>query len=424
MKEKLVIKNFGPIQSLDLELGKMTVLMGPSGSGKSTVLKVLSICRYFSYLVDFPKVQLFGKGKFSLEALRDWGLDGFENDESYIFYKNNHYSFEVRNVSYNVENEVDNPNGVSIFEPKLTSISKEFEKLLAEFERLKPKSGDNPTQRSVQLGDAQLGEFQSGQLIDNWTIPHSFLRGEVKSLMNYPFYIPTERGLQSIFSLGKSSIQNLSDALFNQLASLDQTSKGFKEEIGVEPLQITYKNINGIGYFREKDNSEFYPMTKAASGFKSATPIVLATKYYSSIEPRKRTFLIEEPEQNIFPETQKALVEYLSSAVKQFGHSMILTTHSPYILTALENLMYANKLGNVESGKFKNKVSEIVREEFWIDQQDVSVYYLGENGGIDLMQRDEVLINKEYIDSVSNVVNIVFDQLMDIELQHENGQKG
>lgn len=424
MKEKLVIKNFGPIKSIDLELGKMTVLIGPSGSGKSTVLKVLSICRYFSYLVNYPNLQLTYKSKFSREALRDWDLEGFENEESYIFYENVHYSFEVKNSSTLTEEKGKHPVIFSLFEPKLTAISFDFKRLLEEFELLKPKAGDNRTQRSVQLGDARSGEFRSGQLIDNWTIPHSFLRGEVKNLMNNPFYIPTERELQSIFSLGKSSIQNLSDALFNQLASLDQTSKGFKEEIRVEPLQIAYKNINGIGYFREEGNSEFYPMTKAASGFKSATPIVLATKYYSLIEPRKRTFLIEEPEQNIFPETQKALVEYLSSAIKEFGHSMVLTTHSPYVLTALENLMYANKLGKVDGGKFEDRVTDIVKEQFWIDEQDVSVYYLGENGGIDLMQRDEALINKEYIDSVSNVVNTVFDQLLDIELEYENGSEG
>ena len=56
------------------------------------------------------------------------------------------------------------------------------------------------------------------------------------------FYIPTERGLQSIFSLGKNSIQNLSDSLFVQFAKLDQISKSFIEkEIEIEPLNIYFK---------------------------------------------------------------------------------------------------------------------------------------------------------------------------------------
>ena len=57
MKEKLIIKNFGPIKSVDLDLGKITVLIGDQATGKSTVAKVLSICRYFSYIVDYNPLE-------------------------------------------------------------------------------------------------------------------------------------------------------------------------------------------------------------------------------------------------------------------------------------------------------------------------------------------------------------------------------
>ena len=52
MKESLVIKNFGPIKSVDLELGKMTILIGEQATGKSTIAKVLTVCRYWSHIVD------------------------------------------------------------------------------------------------------------------------------------------------------------------------------------------------------------------------------------------------------------------------------------------------------------------------------------------------------------------------------------
>ena len=51
-KERLVIMNFGPIKSVDLKLGKMTILIGEQATGKSTIAKVLSVCRYFSYIVN------------------------------------------------------------------------------------------------------------------------------------------------------------------------------------------------------------------------------------------------------------------------------------------------------------------------------------------------------------------------------------
>ncbi len=42
MKEKLIIKNFGPIESVELKLGRFNVLIGENSTGKSTVAKVLA----------------------------------------------------------------------------------------------------------------------------------------------------------------------------------------------------------------------------------------------------------------------------------------------------------------------------------------------------------------------------------------------
>ena len=69
MKERLVIKNFGPIREVDLELGKMTVLIGDQATGKTTIAKVLAMCRYFSYIVI--------KEATINQGLSEWGLTGF-----------------------------------------------------------------------------------------------------------------------------------------------------------------------------------------------------------------------------------------------------------------------------------------------------------------------------------------------------------
>lgn len=371
----------------------MSVLIGPSASGKSTILKVLAICRYFSYLVEGSDLSK-GKGLDSVStALDDWDIKGFANRKTQINYENDDYFVSFKVFDFDLFGET-----IGALIPNLSPKSDRFKSLIDGFYSLIPK---NKLDSALYWGG----------------IPHNFLTGHVKKVMDNPFYFPTERGLQSIFSLGKSSIHNLSDSLFNQFALLDKVSKGFKEEVEIEPLGISYFFDNGQGFFKHK--GVVHPFKQAASGFKSVTPIALAIKYYSTIVRRRRTFLVEEPEQNLFPETQKALIEYLSSTIKEFGHSMVLTTHSPYILTSLENLMYADRLGNTEEGKYNEEVNAIVDKKYWINQDDISVYYLGETA-IDLMDRKESLINKEYIDSVSKIVNNVFDQLLDIELKTEN----
>ena len=47
MTTRLIIKDFGPISSADVEIGKFTVVIGTQGTGKSSLAKLFSM---FSWL--------------------------------------------------------------------------------------------------------------------------------------------------------------------------------------------------------------------------------------------------------------------------------------------------------------------------------------------------------------------------------------
>ena len=81
--------------------------------------------------------------------------------------------------------------------------------------------------------------------------------------------------------------------------------------------------------------------------------------------------------------------------------------------------MYAEKLANESLGAFFGEVSEIIKPGYWINQKNVNSYFLEKGGAKDIMQRKEVLIDKDYIDSVSGIINDDFDRLLDIELKLE-----
>ena len=394
MKEKLTIKKFGPIKSAELEFGRFNVLIGENATGKSTIAKILAVCRYFSYIVDSYKLHLSNSTIQFIQGLSLHGLSEFLKDDTYIFYECQHYSF-LFEKSYHSVRYIDNDiikdiNPILAQSTKLIPISKEFINLLSELEKIKPSNNSDVA----------------------WTIPTSFYQNDVAAVLDNPFYLPTERGLQSIFSLGKSSIPNISDSLYNQFSNLDLIAKNFKSETLIEPLDITYKNEDGKGFIKKNSEDFFYSLSNGASGYKSTIPIVLIIKYYNQIRKKKKTFFIEEPELNLFPKAQNELMKFLVDNIINYKNSILITTHSPYILTSLNNMMYAFQVGKMNDEKIEN----ILDRKYWLNPNDVSVYIMLPNGECESIIDKEGLIKAEKIDEVSSILNKAFNAIMDVEL--------
>lgn len=142
------------------------------------------------------------------------------------------------------------------------------------------------------------------------------------------------------------------------------------------------------------------------------------SKVFKSLTvPQNTDFIVEEPEQNLFPSTQKSLVENLVSTCNENGHEhgFTLTTHSPYVLSALNNLIYAYQVGQ------KNDVSDIVPKQCWIAPSDVCAWMVMDNGTVeDIIDSELNHIMAEKIDSVSTCINETFDSLMKRDLYGEN----
>ena len=393
MSEKLIIRNFGPIKNVELDLKKFNVIIGDNATGKSTIAKVLAVCRYFSYIMESTLLESFFE-----QGLEAWGLSEFIQENSQISYECEHYSFKaIRKIE---KDNLENPNASLLefhyFSTELVALSPRFKNLLNELKQIKLNQG--------------VGKDYINQ---SWTIPTSFFQNDVASVLVNPLYIPTERGLQSVFSLGKSSIQNISDSLFNQFAKLDLISRNFKNETAIEPFDISYKNLDGRGYIRKHGDEKFYSLFNGASGYQSTIPIVLVLKYYDRIKNKIKTFLIEEPELNLFPKTQQELITYLVENMVTVGNVFLLTTHSPYILTSLNNLMYAYKVGKANKDEVENKIK--IPEKYWLNPQDICVYQLLTDGTCENIIDEELnQIKVEKIDEISEILSKQWHELADL----------
>ncbi len=128
-------------------------------------------------------------------------------------------------------------------------------------------------------------------------------------------------------------------------------------------------------------------------------------------------FIIEEPEAHIFPDSQKALVELFASM--QDKASFLLSTHSPYILTSLNNLIMAKDVEMKLKGDEAKlaALEKIVPSRARIAYEDVAVYHLDNGNATSMMNKDNRLIEADKLDSVSESLGADFDKLLDMKYE-------
>jgi hypothetical protein len=127
--------------------------------------------------------------------------------------------------------------------------------------------------------------------------------------------------------------------------------------------------------------------------------------------------IIEEPEQNLFPQTQVDLfndIVSLSSTGNQ--SSVFITTHSPYLLAAANILLFAGKLHGL--GVEQEKVIEITQTNAIIPQNEFTAYSVSEGTCTPLVDEQTGLIKENELDTASDYNAEVFDQLYQLYVQN------
>lgn len=374
MNEKLIIKNFGPIKNVELEFRKVNILIGEQGTGKSTVGKVLSVVKN---VLDRSDMQLWIKG----EAASKERMDEYFNDE----FKKNLDEYGITNY-LNWDTYIEFRDSVFhlIYENTRVDLQKN------------PQGNKDRDTRII----AYIPAFREAVMLLNKSI--FGLAGLKAPLPQYFFS-------------------------FGQYVSNAKNSKSLYDYSNV--LDIRYKNVNENDIIILKNGKEIN-IGEASSAVNSVVPLLLVFDY--AVESNYSTdhriynhlncpyIIIEEPELNCFPTTQKKLMEYFISKIKyettadfDYYCKLVITTHSPYILTSLNNVMYAYQVGQ----EHQREANEIIDKKYWINPDDVSAYMLLQDGTCeDIIDRQENLIKAEKIDGVSGFLNEQFDALLNIEL--------
>lgn len=406
---KIRIKNFGPIKEGCqesngwIDIKKVTVFIGNQGSGKSTVAKLISTFMWLEKALIRGDMKTPVSYQDFVELIEFHRLENYLQANTEIEYEGN--TFRLRLISNTNSNkkiiEAARLNEKSVKLPKIMYVPAE-RNFLSSIENINKVSDlivGSLKNYSVEFRNAQLANIgKSVELpINNSKIVYdpkdneNYLEFDGKRLKlshassGFHSFVPLHWITKYLIEFVKKSEKSLLELL-----STDQTVRRKNELKELNSLGLDEKTLRA----REKKINEKY-----------------VCKYFVNI--------VEEPEQNLFPTSQKQILySLLGFNNVKVENKLIMTTHSPYLLVYLTLCVEANRLNQkVNTDALKSKLSEIVPLASTVDGNDLVVYQLNEfNGKIAKLKNykglpsDENELNNGLADA-----NDEFSKLLDLE---------
>ncbi len=416
---KLTVKNFSIIKEAELEFGKITVLIGPQSSGKSLLCKL-------AYFLG-PILSEFAATSAASDQPWEQFVEHTRNQFRLRFpphaWRNSTYSIRYEDGLYGVSVNASEAIGENAIELSLTE----------DFRELYEKRNSSIPASTLQQGDENARS--TGMFFRRWNFLYALniLQGRTK--VENSAYVPAGRSffsnLNSVFEIFKN--ENLDPILREFATNLDWAStpagipvSALKHEIlsAIEMIQGGRFLLKDGGAMFEDDKGVQLPMGMVSSGTQELVPLFrifsklirdsIASSGSNGPERLREHFLIvEEPEAHIFPNTQNKLVRVFSQLSNEpyFSFSWVITTHSPYILTAFNNLIEAGQVARAKP-ELKGEVAKLIPEQYWIKEGDFKAYAI--EGGVlkSIVAEDTGLVSANYLDQVSETIGMEFDELL------------
>lgn len=440
---RLIINKLGPIEQCDLECSQFMTLTGFQASGKSTIAKAI----YYFRTIKDDIAKLANRQAFNMVPVSglETELDvvygtslrkGLENYLREKFLRTFGSSWGMSNemcieyfytdtcsvkVSLKEDTKFSSPNYIWI------TFSDDLLKFLREKDNYLTVTSLGVSEEDTKKLKTELCEiFDDGCSV---------------------VYIPAGRSMITLLSQQFGYIYATMDGV--QKRSLDYCTRDYLERIlRIKPefseglqgltaynmsktiippklvkqaLNLIEKILRGIYRYSNGEeqivleNGKYVKINFSSSGQQECVWILNLLFYYL-LQQTPILFIIEEPESHLFPESQKYITE-LIALVSNCKHSVVLTTHSPYVLGTLNNLLYAHTIPN----QYSKKANEIIPKSIWLNDKNFDSWFV-KNGTVENCMDAEVhMIQNEKIDEISKVINTEFDELLDLQDTDEEG---
>ncbi|VVO81293.1 hypothetical protein PS903_01787 [Pseudomonas fluorescens] len=409
---RLRVKHFGPIREGMknngwIEFKRVTVFVGNQGSGKSTLAKLFSTFSWIEKALvrgDYEKKWFERKNRLTKPFLTYHRLENYlcadQPDKAEIEYEGEAYSIRY-------------------------------------------------SQGQLHITKSKPGEYHLPQIM----------------------YVPAERNFIS-YVRHPRELKLSSDSLKEFLTEFDTAKANMKGSLAlpINKAELEYDKLNDILNIRESDYK--LRLADASSGFQSAVPLHLVSHYLAHMvqeqsedrqepmsadelerfrkevayifsidsltEEQKRAALsvlsskfnktafiniVEEPEQNLYPQSQWSVLQSLLQFNNQGkDNRLVLTTHSPYVVNYLTIAVQGKHLhDSIVKKKRDNdllpKLGKVIPLHALVDAEELAIYQADETNGtiVKLPAIDGIPSDHNYLNESLREGNDLFDRLLDLE---------
>ncbi len=157
------------------------------------------------------------------------------------------------------------------------------------------------------------------------------------------------------------------------------------------------------------DGETYLQMHAAASLVRSLAGLDIYLKYFAHSGD---ILIIDEPEMNAHPDAQLMIMELLAILANS-GITVVITTHSPYIVDHLNNLIAASTLPAVAQDTIASHC-KLNRKDAFIGGDSVATYLFTEQGTVeDIFDRTQTIIDLSSFSDTSNYVTNLYAKILE-----------
>ena len=371
-QESIIIQNFGPIKDVEIKnISQFTIFIGESGSGKSTIMKVIVLFRWIYKMLNirsYLKQSNISQSPFIFDFqlyLKDNGLSEYIKSNTIILYQKG----ETK-INYN----------------KRLATSPLVNKSELSLEKMCFISDKRNIIPEILAGGINVSGFYLKETYDDFLIASKDISGLNMEYLGVKYFSKkTPNGI-------KYFIKSIYEDRKHGSIKLENSSSGIQN---VTPLSIIIEYFSKYYDFNSRFNKivlDYLSRNDSLKDFRTEQNI-------GDIKHRNIHIHIEEPELSLYPESQRSLVNFIVNRCfvekhKDYDMTVMMATHSPYIINHLNLLIKAYD---------KDKLIEGAN----LNYDNISVYQVEDGKINDLKIQNDRLV---YTNPLSDTINNIYDE--------------